>query len=109
MTMNIILMPQRRDDSLVWVKKGDTLSLNGQVADFSQVGEGDTLPYGAIHSDFFPGEVVRVDGVLTITITMAIPDNYSQEQAFPLPLVDVPDGPLDLPKPLPVQQAEEIV
>lgn len=109
MKMNIILMPQRRDDELVWVKQGDTLSVNGEVADFSQVQEGDTLPYGAIHSDFFPGEVVRVGGVLTITIIMAIPDNYSPEQAFPLPLVDVPDGLLDLPKPLPVQQSEEIV
>lgn len=107
--MNIILSPQRRDDELIWVKKGDTLSLNGQVADFSQVGEGDTLPYGAIRSDFFPGDVSRIDGVLTITIIIAIPDNYSQEQAFPLPLVDVPDGLLDLPKPLPVQLSEVIV
>lgn len=99
--MNIILMPQRRDDSLVWVKNGDSLSVNGEVADFSKVGEGDTLPSMAIHSDFFPGEVTRINGVLTITITMSIPENYSQEQAFPSPLINAPDGPLNLPKPLP--------
>ena len=99
--MIIFLSPQRRDDTLAVTKAGDRLVVNGESFDFSQVGEGDTLPLAAIDSMWFSGDVFRADGDLSVTLLFPNPWNYSQEQAFPVPLQDVPDGLVVLPKPLP--------
>lgn len=99
--MIIYLSPQRRDDTLAVTKAGDRLVVNGESFDFSQVGEGDTLPLAAIDSMWFSGDVFRADGDLSVTLLFPNPWNYSQEQAFPVPLQDVPDGLVVLPKPLP--------
>ena len=99
--MRILLAPQRRDDLLEVVKAGDTLVVNGEPFDFSPVGEGDTLPLSAIHSGWFAGPVDRINGELVLTLILPNPWNFSPEQAFPVPLEDVPDGPVALPGPLP--------
>ncbi|WP_226501388.1 hypothetical protein [Pseudomonas sp. MWU16-30322] len=100
--MNIVLVPQRRDDTLVIIKSGETLILNGEVFDFSLMGNGDTLPQAAIHSDWFASDITRIDGELEITLILPLPINYSPEQAFPAPLENVPDGRVAFPQPLPV-------
>lgn len=100
MIMNIILSPTRTDTIVNYEKKGKTLIIDGQIADFSRMQDGDTLPRQAIDSIWFDEDVTMNDGVLTLTIVLPLPENYSQEQAFPLPLIDVPDGVLNLPKPL---------
>jgi len=99
--MIIYLSPQRRDDTLAVNKAGDVLVVNGESFDFSPVGEGDTLPLFAINSMWFSGDVSRTGGELSITLLFPNPWNYSQEQAFPVPLLGVPDGDVVLPKPLP--------
>lgn len=99
--MIIYLSPQRRDDTLAVTKAGDRLVVNGESFDFSQVGEGDTLPLAAIDSMWFSGDVFRADGDLSVTLLFPNPWNYSPEQAFPVPLKEVPDGAIALPKPLP--------
>lgn len=99
--MIIYLSPPRRDDTLAVTKAGDRLVVNGESFDFSQVGEGDTLPLAAIDSMWFSGDVFRAGGDLSVTLLFPNPWNYSQEQAFPVPLQDVPDGLVVLPKPLP--------
>jgi hypothetical protein len=104
--MKIILVPQRRDDTLKVVKAGDVLTVNGEHFDFSPVGEGDTLPRGAIDSQWFAGDVERIDGELILTVLLPNPLNYSQEQAFPVPLHNVPDGRVFLPRPLPNENGE---
>lgn len=104
--MRIILSPQRRDDSLEVVKAGDTLVVNGESFDFSPVGEGDTLPLSAIHSSWFAGPVDRINGELVLTMILPNPWNYSPEQAFPVPLENVQDGPVVLPAPLREQAIE---
>ena len=98
--MKIILSPQRRDDTLEVVKSGDILTINGEEFDLSPVGEGDTLPRDAIDSLWFAGPVDRVNGELVLTLLLPNPWNYSQAQAFPLPLDNVPDGPVNLPQAL---------
>ena len=77
------------------------LVVNGESFDFSPVGEGDTLPMSAINSMWFAGDVSRADGELSVTLMLPNPWNYSQEQAFPVPLQNVKDGAVALPKPLP--------
>lgn len=103
--MKIILSPQRRDDRLIAVKSGDILTLNYVRFELSSIGEGDTLPFDAIHSQWFSGNIERLNGELTLTLLFPNPSNYSQAQAFPSPLLDVPDGVVVFPGP---DQAEYV-
>jgi hypothetical protein len=99
--MRIKLSPQRRDDTLEVVRSGSTLFVNGESFDFSRMSDGDTLPLSAIKSDWFASDVDKADGVLTVTLFLPNPWNFSPEQAFPVPLENVPDGPVVFPGPLP--------
>ena len=104
--MIINLSPKRLDvDEFTLVKEGNTLTINNVKFDFSRMVEGDRLPHEAVDSSWVVDEPVRVEnGVLIITVVLPNPVNYSPEQAFPVPLVDVPDGPVALPQPLTEQQ-----
>lgn len=104
--MIIILSPQGRPDEPVYIKTGDAISVNGELFDFSRVGEGDTLPRNAIYSDWFDGDVERINGELVLTLSSPFPQNYSPEQAFPTPVKMIGDGPIPLPKPLPLELKE---
>lgn len=99
--MNIKLVPVRMDEVVVYEKRDDSIIVDGEIFDFSKVGEGDTLPQAAIMSTRFVGDIDRINGELTLSLVLPLPWNYSQEQAFPLPLYDVKDGALDnvLPRP----------
>ncbi|WP_110947366.1 hypothetical protein [Pseudomonas bohemica] len=104
--MLIKLSPQRRDDTLDVTKAGNVLTVNGDVFDFSPLTEGATLPQSAIGSEWFAGDVEMQNGELTLTLLLPLPANYSPEQAFPDDLVDVPDGPVIFPAPLPEQEGD---
>lgn len=104
--MIIKLSPQRRDDTLEVVKSGDVLSINGQSLDFGPLPDGATLPATAVDNPWLVGDVVRENGELTLTLLLPLPANYSPEQAFPEDLVDVPDGPVAFPQPLPLEEPE---
>lgn len=97
--MKIILSPQRREDTLIAIKMGDVLVLNYVRFDLSPIGEGDTLPFDAVHSQWLPGNIERLNGELTLTLLFPNPSNYSQAQAFPSPLLNVPDGVVVFPGP----------
>ena len=99
--MIIKLFPQRRDETLSVFRAGNVLTVNGEVFDFASMPEGSTLPQAAISSIWFDGDVDMHDGELTLTLLLPNPWNYSQEQAFPVPLVNVPNGLVKLPQPLP--------
>lgn len=101
--MKINLSPQRRNDSLEVVKSGNALILNGELFDFSRMVDGDTLPAAAISSPFFFGNVDNIGGELELTLVLPLPANYSHAQAFPVPLVNVGDGPVVFPAPLPAR------
>lgn len=99
--MRIKFQPARRDDRLVVVKSGDTLTINEVLFDFSPMLDGDTLPAVAIESHWFTHDIGRINGTLEIALMLPLPADYSPEQAFPMDLVDVPDGPVAIPRPLP--------
>lgn len=99
--MRIYLSPRRMDAVLDVVRAGDVLTVNGEAFNFKSVGEGDTLPQSAIRSEWFAGDVTRVDGELEFALILPLPINYSPEQAFPVPLENVPDGRVAFPQPLP--------
>ena len=96
--MHIKLSPQRRDDQITVIKSGDTLSVNGEVFNFSAIPEGATLPADAISSEFFSGPVERIDGVLHLTLTLPHGANPVEAVAFPADIVNPPDGEIELPK-----------
>ncbi|MGB8923460.1 MAG: hypothetical protein WCC61_18405 [Pseudomonas sp.] len=98
--MRIELRPIRSDNTLSLIRSGDSLMVNGEVFDFSPLADGDTLPAAAISSQWFAGQVDRVDGQLALTIFLPLPINFSPEQAYPEPLLSVPDGVVGLPQPL---------
>lgn len=104
--MMIKLSPQRRDDRIEISKLGKSLIINGEVFDFSPMNDGDTLPRSAISSIWFAGDVEMEAGEVTLTILLPLPANYSQEQAFPVDLVDVKDGVVELPLPLEIVYSE---
>jgi len=104
--MIIKLSPQRRDDTLSVTRLNDALIVNGETFDFSKIGEGDTLPAEAISSGWFFDKVERVSGELQLTLLLPNPWNYSPEQAYPVDLVNVPNGLVQFPLPLPVLDTE---
>lgn len=95
--MKINLSPQRRDDQYTLTKLGDTLTLNGETFDFSDVQEGDVLPAEAIDSVYFAGDVTRTGGQLEVTLLL--PHGYPapEETRFPEPIINPPDGTVVLP------------
>lgn len=99
--MIIKLSPQRRDDTLTVIRSGSALIVNGETFDLSRMDDGDTMPQGAISSDWFAGDVEKSGGELTVTLLLPLPSNFSHEQAFPVDLINVPDGVVVLPQPLP--------
>ena len=104
--MKIILVPQRRDDTLQLIKQGSTLTINGEAFNLSNLEEGDTLPLEAIACEWFAGPVEMIDGVIVVTLILPNPWNYSQAQAFPVPISVTKNGLVELPAPLPVVTEE---
>ena len=96
--MNITLNPQRRDDSLTVSKQGNTLTINGTAYDFSIIPDGTTLPASAVDCEYITGNIERINGVLHIPLILPHGPNPSQEVAFPAPLINPPDGALELPQ-----------
>lgn len=96
--MQIKFSPQRRDDALVVEKLNDILTVNGEVFDFSTVGEGDTLPREAISSEFFAGPVERIGGEIVLTLLLPHGPNPSAAVAFPETLVVTDNGTVELPQ-----------
>lgn len=97
--MKINLSPQRRDDDLKVFRMGDVLTINGESFDFTELNDGDTLPIGAISCEWFVGPVTRSAGELELTLILPLPPNFSQAQAFPMPVILTSDGFVNLPQP----------
>lgn len=96
--MHITLSPQRRDDTLTVIKSGDTLTINGIAYDFAPLPDGATLPPEAIGCQWIVGPVERVGGELHISLLLPHGPNPPKHVAFPLPIINPPDGELELPK-----------
>jgi len=96
--MKITLSPQRRDDNLAVIKNGDTLTINGVEYDFSKLPDGGTLPNEAIECEWIISDVDRIDGEIELTLLMPNGANASENARFPKPIINHPDGQLELPK-----------
>lgn len=99
--MNIKLQPKREDSKYIACVFGEKLVIDYVEFDFSKVTEGSSLPISAISCNRFSDSIERKDGILNISMFLPHPVNYSQEQAFPNPIINPEDGQLNFPLPLP--------
>jgi len=107
--MQISLSPIRSDEELSVSKAGDVLTINGDVFDFSEVPDGATVLAEGVPCDWIIGPVERVDGELRLTLLLPHGSNPSPEVAFPEPMINPPDGQLDLPRdPEPVEENADV-
>ena len=96
--MHITPTPQRRDDTIAVLKSGETLTINGIAYDFSVIPDGATLPASAVDCAYITGDIERINGVLQISLILPHGPNPSQAVAFPAPIINPPDGVLELPQ-----------
>ncbi|HWJ88501.1 MAG TPA: hypothetical protein VNS12_10555 [Pelagibacterium sp.] len=95
--MYISFSPQRRDDALSVSRQGGILTINGDVFDFSALPEGATIAAENSPSPWITGPIEHINGKLHLTLLLPHGPGPSAVVAFPEPLVDPDDGPLDLP------------
>ena len=97
MAFIVTFHPQRSSAHLSLEKDGETLIINGQRFDFSELEEGATLPHSAIQSDFIVGPVNREKGHIALQVILPhgtdVPDSvlYPKKQGYSS------DGPMALP------------
>lgn len=98
--MKINISPQRRDDTVNISKAGDMLTINGTEYDFSAIPDGATLPDAqkATGCDFLIGSIERKNGDLELTLLLPNAAGASEAARFPQPIINPPDGPMELPK-----------
>lgn len=95
--MQISLSPQARNDTLTLTRSGDILTINGEDFDFSTLPDGATIPAGDVPCEWIVGPVDRIDGGIHLTLILPHGPNPPQAVAFPVQIVDPPDGPIALP------------
>jgi hypothetical protein len=110
--MRITLIPQRGlpgQSTPAVTKAGDKLTIVSEEFDFSSLPEGADLPGEAVPCqwihDGYP--VTRIDGEIHLTMLLWHGPNPETWQIDPAPLIDVPDGPVDLPWDTWTEVAEE--
>lgn len=95
--MLINFSPIRDDRTLEVSKVGDTLTINGESFDFTQLPEGATLPNEAIGCEWIVSDVHRVNGQIELTILLPHGANASESARFPTPINMTTDGQVVLP------------
>lgn len=95
--MKIIFAPVRSGTPLRLARKGDIVIVNDEEFDFSPLADGDKLPASAVTSQWFVGDVSRINGQLEVTIALPHGSKAPTETLFPQPMVAEGDGPITLP------------
>ncbi|WP_421581142.1 hypothetical protein [Shinella sp. M31] len=95
--MQIVFSPQRSDQPLIVVKAGDSLTINGEVFDFTSLPDGAEIPAGGVPCEWIVGPVQRIDGKINLTLLFPHGPNPSLAVAFPEAIDDAQDGPITLP------------
>lgn len=94
--MRISFSPQRCGTELSLSRIGDVLTINDQEFDFTALPEGGLLPRTAIQSDWLASDVVRIEGVIHLTLILPHGADAPDETRFPEPM-DLGAGPVTLP------------
>lgn len=84
--MRLLLSPVNDPRILNITKTNDTLTINGESFDFSQLLEGATLPKEAVDCEFIVSDINRINGEIELTILLPHGANASHEARFPEPI-----------------------
>lgn len=95
--MRLLLSPVNDPRILNITKTNDTLTINGESFDFSQLLEGATLPKEAVDCEFIISDVSRINGEIELTILLPHGANASHEARFPEPINMTSNGRVMLP------------
>ena len=95
--MDIVLTPQNRPDTLSLSKRGESLVVNGDTFDFSDLKDGETIFQSDIGCPFIV-EARRADGKLTVVVIAPHGADPDFSAAYPDPIKDAKDGKINLPK-----------
>lgn len=100
MLTTIKLSPQRRDDPVPEITvDGNSVFINGDEIDFTELPLGSTYPNGNDLSEWIAGEVSRDEnGDVTLTVILPHGPNPREDQAFPEPAILDGDGLVLLPQ-----------
>lgn len=92
----ILLLPQYSEAGLSIEKQGDTLAVNGDELDFSDLPDGGEYPPEAIDNPSIVGGVTRVGEEIQITVILPymMPGHFET----PPPITVINDGPIELPE-----------
>lgn len=92
MVLIINLIAQGRPGSLVVVKSGKILTVNGAAYDFSGLPDGATYPAGEVPCEWVVGSVERIGDALSITLVLPCDYGAPAERLSPQPIINPPDG-----------------
>lgn len=92
--MIISLSPQLRPDTLELSRAGDSLTLNGESFDFTDLAEGEAR---SLDCPWIIGPVRREAGVLHLVVLLPHDADAPEETRFPAPVEVAADGPVTLP------------
>lgn len=97
MTMQIDFLPRRGDAPLTLERRGDTLIVNGDPFDFTELGEGHELPLEVVNTVWCAGNVKRFDGVLHLKVRLPFAADAPYGTVHADPITVTRDGPIALP------------
>ncbi|WP_069942549.1 tail fiber assembly protein [Pseudomonas putida] len=97
--MIIKLSPVRSDSELTVFKQGDSLTVNGLTVDLSQLPDGATIPADAIGCEWIINQVDRINGQLTVSLSLPHGPDAPEAARFPADIIDPADGKVALPIP----------
>ena len=95
--MILTFSPVRMDESLSLHRKGDVLTVNGEIFDLGPLPEGGVLPAEATGCPWITGEVTRAGGALRVMLILPHGADAPPDTLFPVPLTLAADGPVALP------------
>lgn len=98
--MIIKLSPSRMDTKLTASVSGDSITVNGDVIDFSPLADGEILPSYAVESMWITGDVRRVNGDIHLTLILPHGASSPYEARYPAAFTEpmtIKSGPIPLP------------
>ena len=94
--MRISFSPQSSRDMLVLSKAGDMLTINGDTIDLSSIPEGATVRNASMLHPMLCGDIERSEGRLAVVVALPYYGRSGYVPAPP-PIIDPPDGPIEVP------------
>ena len=95
--MYLIFTPQRRDETLVLVRSGDSLVINGQHADFHGMAPGEARSEFGADIPWLLHALRRPDGMLEVHLILPHGPEASEARRNPAPMALAEDGQVCLP------------